>query len=367
MNRKLCIVLTALVAATFARAADIELAGKQEENRLGLTSFVSKYNNSVTALNYALTGVTALGSKLMLTNAVEAGTCYLDVIADQHDDAGDWSRLLWGAGGGVVFQTDASEQKTLATKLTVANDGKVTLAGGAILDNATSDSELNITETGVKVTGNATVTGTTTLAAALSGAVQATAGVISAGTLPVASGGTGAATLTGVLKGNGTGAVTAAALLAVADGGTGAGTITGLVKGNGTGAFTAAVAGTDYLSPAVAPNPASVVVSSTNNLDGTASVWIEVRNLAWAGMRSFADVWISDATYGKPTAQDANLTVESGDTAVLVQTVAANDHLRVLIPATGYGSLTLTTAGTGHLVVAVGGVVHSAAFTVSGP
>jgi hypothetical protein len=37
--------------------------------------------------------------------------------------------------------------------------------------------------------------------------------------------------------------------LAVADGGTGATTLTGLVKGNGTSAFSAAVDGTDYLSP----------------------------------------------------------------------------------------------------------------------
>jgi hypothetical protein len=35
--------------------------------------------------------------------------------------------------------------------------------------------------------------------------------------------------------------------LAVADGGTGATTLTGILKGNGTSAFTAAVAGTDYL------------------------------------------------------------------------------------------------------------------------
>jgi hypothetical protein len=34
--------------------------------------------------------------------------------------------------------------------------------------------------------------------------------------------------------------------IAVANGGTGATTLTGLVKGNGTSAFTAAVAGTDY-------------------------------------------------------------------------------------------------------------------------
>jgi len=37
--------------------------------------------------------------------------------------------------------------------------------------------------------------------------------------------------------------------VAVAQGGTGATTLTGVLKGNGTGAFTAAVAGTDYLSP----------------------------------------------------------------------------------------------------------------------
>ena len=38
-------------------------------------------------------------------------------------------------------------------------------------------------------------------------------------------------------------------VVAVANGGTGAATLTGLVKGNGTGAMTAAVAGTDYLVP----------------------------------------------------------------------------------------------------------------------
>jgi len=65
----------------------------------------------------------------------------------------------------------------------------------------------------------------------------------------VATGGTGAATLTGYVKGNGTSAMTAAATIPVADitgtatvaqGGTGAATLTGYVKGNGTSAMTAA-------------------------------------------------------------------------------------------------------------------------------
>lgn len=45
------------------------------------------------------------------------------------------------------------------------------------------------------------------------------------------------------------GTITGSAIWPVANGGTGAGTLTGLVKGNGTSAFTAAVAGTDYSSP----------------------------------------------------------------------------------------------------------------------
>lgn len=50
---------------------------------------------------------------------------------------------------------------------------------------------------------------------------------------------------------NGSGAaLTSLATLPVSAGGTGAATITGLVKGNGTSAFTAAAAGTDYLAPA---------------------------------------------------------------------------------------------------------------------
>jgi hypothetical protein len=73
---------------------------------------------------------------------------------------------------------------------------------------------------------------------------------VSANTLIVPSGGTGATTLSGVVKGNGTSAFTAANVslttevtgtLPVGNGGTGATTITAnrLVRGNGTSAFTA--------------------------------------------------------------------------------------------------------------------------------
>ena len=56
--------------------------------------------------------------------------------------------------------------------------------------------------------------------------------------------------------------------LAVANGGTGAATLTGLVKGNGTGAMTAAVAGTDYVAPSGNITGNAATVTTNANLTG---------------------------------------------------------------------------------------------------
>lgn len=76
------------------------------------------------------------------------------------------------------------------------------------------------------------------------GTISLTSQVI--GTLPVANGGTGATTLTGILKGNGTSAFTAATAgtdyLAPPSG-------TAILKANSGGALANATAGTDYLAP----------------------------------------------------------------------------------------------------------------------
>ena len=65
--------------------------------------------------------------------------------------------------------------------------------------------------------------------------------------LPVASGGTGSTSTTYCsLTANVTGT------LPVGNGGTGAATLTGVLKGNGTSAFTAATAGTDFVAPGTA-------------------------------------------------------------------------------------------------------------------
>ena len=60
--------------------------------------------------------------------------------------------------------------------------------------------------------------------------------------------------------------------LAVAYGGTGATTLTGLIKGNGTSAFTAATAGTDYVAPGGALGTPSSGTLSNCTVDGTSKV-----------------------------------------------------------------------------------------------
>jgi hypothetical protein len=62
------------------------------------------------------------------------------------------------------------------------------------------------------------------------------------------------------------GSITGITDLAVADGGTGASTLTGLVKGNGTSAFSAAAAGTDYVAPDVELTALAGTTSAANTL-----------------------------------------------------------------------------------------------------
>ena len=93
--------------------------------------------------------------------------------------------------------------------------------------------------------------------------------------LTVANGGTGAATLTGLIKGNGTSAFTAATSgidYAPATSGT------GILKGNGSGGFSTATSGTDYVIPSGTVANATNATLSTNctNAIGYSQTWQNV-------------------------------------------------------------------------------------------
>jgi hypothetical protein len=160
--------------------------------------------------------------------------------------------------------------------------------------------------------------------------------------LPVASGGTGAITLTGYVKGSGTSAFTAAATIPVADlsgtlpvgnGGTGATTLTGVLKGNGGSAFTAAVAGTDYVTP-----------TGTETLTNKTLTNPTVNNYT-EGVVAIGTVTTSNTlSLTNGTVQTATLTASTACTFTMPTATAGKSFVLLLKQAasTGNGSATFT-------------------------
>ena len=118
-------------------------------------------------------GVTT-AADISLTNTANAGTASIRVDVDANGDAGDANKILIPDNGGFKFQSDSASKGTLADILAFGNTGIVTLLGSATIDNSTSASILNLTESTVKVTGAFNVTGAVTLDTKLAQAQIAT-------------------------------------------------------------------------------------------------------------------------------------------------------------------------------------------------
>ena len=168
----------------------------------------------------------------------------------------------------------------------------------------------------------------------------------------VATGGTGASTLTGVVKGNGTSAFTAGTVslttevsgtLPVANGGTGAATLTGYVKGNGTSAMTAAatvpfldLAGRAFAQP-------SSTADQTGNVSAATAVTFNT-DLTGTGISVVASTQITFAAAGtymlSPSIQFVNSAAADHDVTVWFRkngTNIANSATILTVPKTGDG------------------------------
>jgi hypothetical protein len=183
---------------------------------------------------------------------------------------GDLSGTLSVGGGGTGATTLTGYVKGSGTSALTASS---TIPGSDISGNITGNAAgltgtLTVgfggtgatTLTGyVKGSGTSAFTASSTIPGSdISGNITGAAGNVT-GVVAIANGGTGGANATAALSNLGAAARGAnsditslsglTTALSVAQGGTGVATLTGLVKANGTSAFVAAVAGTDYLSP----------------------------------------------------------------------------------------------------------------------
>jgi hypothetical protein len=156
------------------------------------------------------------------------------------------------------------------------------------------------------------------------------------GTLPVANGGTGATTLTGVLKGNGTSAFTAATAgtdyLAPPSG-------TAILKANSGGALANATAGTDYVAPGGALGTPSSGTLTNCTADGTNSVGY--RNVPQSGSDKTTSYSLATTDVGKFVGVGT-----SGSITIPNSTFAAGDIVSIFNNTTGNITITcsITTA-----------------------
>jgi len=207
-----------------------------------------------------------------------------------------------------------------------------TVQGGFSRKVAASDiaaTAVNVRTVATGGTGAATLTGVVKGSGTspfTAGAVVLTSEV--SGVLPVANGGTGAATLTGVVKGSGTTAFTAGAvvltsevsgILPVANGGTGAATLTGYVKGTGTTPMTAsATVPFDDLAGRAFAQPYSTA-DQIGNISSATAVTFNT-DLVGAGISVVASTQITFAVAGaymlSPSVQFKNTDAADHDATI---------------------------------------------------
>jgi hypothetical protein len=137
--------------------------------------------------------------------------------------------------------------------------------------------------------------------------------------------------------------LTLGSALTVANGGTGATSITGLAKGNGTAAFTAAVAGTDYVAPGGALGTPSSGTLTNCTADGTNPVGF--RNIPASANTTLAVGDVGKCITATGTITIPNSTFSAGDAVSIFNNSSGSITLSSSLTTT-YLAGTSTTGST---------------------
>ena len=238
-----------------------------------------------------------------------------------------WGTDLTGGGGGGVFATTSDNLLIYPVDTTQAFvlGNNATTTTGTIFE-ATGDA---------KITGDLAVTGTTTTAGfslgSITGFLKATVGAVSTALVNLASDVTGT--------------------LAVANGGTGSTTLSGLLKGNGTGSIQSAVAGVDYATP-----------SSLDSYFSLASWYATTTDQLTEGLNQlyFSNSRAISALTGQ------NISLLTNDAGYLTSLSGAASSTLLANNNTFSGTNTFSNTITGSITGSAGSVTNSLTFNNGG-
>lgn len=184
----------------------------------------SEHLNLLTGKSYYINGTevlssTTLGSGITASSLTSVGTL----------TSGTWNATTIAVDRGGTGQTSYTDGQLLIGNTATSGLNKATLTAGSNITITNGNGTIEIAAAaGAPTAGD----GIDVVGSQVSVDLKANGGLVIESTELAVD--LGASAITGTL--------------AVADGGTGATTLTGILKGNGTSAFTAAVEGTDYLS-----------------------------------------------------------------------------------------------------------------------
>jgi hypothetical protein len=202
--------------------------------------------------------VPGLALKAPIASPTFTGTVTSPIYASTPQALTDAATISWNPTNGLNASVTLGGNRTLSFASLPAVGSYGTLI---VTQDATGNRTITLPSTSNKVLGSAS---TTTIALSTAANAKDILNFYYDGTNCYWNIGQGYGTAATAAVTNLTSSVSGT--LPVANGGTGATTLTGIVKGNGTGAMTAAIAGTDYVAPS------GNITGTASNITGTVAV-----------------------------------------------------------------------------------------------